>query len=146
MPTPEKKATAEEPKAPVEEPKAPVARRAEPAPEPCPAPEPEAPKARAKRDRRADEPVSSEALLERDGDVTILPKTPKEIAQQGTKIARAGSLDAGGNPPEDAPTGELPLVRIWALDTDVNTNRRVTDADPLRGDAVTSDPTLLGVR
>jgi hypothetical protein len=76
------------------------------------------------------------------GSITKLPKTPQEIAAEGTKVALSGSLDAGGNlPPNDQSDAEKPLRRVWALDTDVNTNRR-NDADPLQGDFVTSDPEL----
>ncbi len=80
------------------------------------------------------------------GSVTKLPKTPQEISAEGTKVALSGSLDAGGNlPPAEERFGEQPLKRVWAIDTDVNTNRR-NDADPLQGDFVSSDPELVAAK
>jgi hypothetical protein len=96
----------------------------------------------------------SESLLEREparfakgadegagdpGEVTVLPKTPQEIAEQGTAISASGSLDAGGNVPlPEGRRGQPPLTRVWATDTDPNTNKRF-GFDPLQQDVVTGD-------
>jgi hypothetical protein len=63
------------------------------------------------------------------GQLVEVPKTPEEIAAQGTKLGASGDHSTGGfndpfaNPgrrPEAAPD----MTRVWAMDADHTTNNR----------------------
>ncbi len=59
------------------------------------------------------------------GEVVEVPKTPKEIAEQGTKLAEAGDFSTGGSPVNPSGDPSQPVyARVWGMDTDHTTNNR----------------------
>lgn len=56
---------------------------------------------------------------------TRLPKTGKDVAQEGTDLAVAGDPATGGNVPFLTPR-PVTKERVWATDDDANVNLRGT--------------------
>lgn len=57
------------------------------------------------------------------GEQVVVPKTPKEIAEEGTKLSIAGDFSTGGNLDanlgRDAGSASAPVFsRVWSMDAD----------------------------
>lgn len=66
-----------------------------------------------------------------DGSIVRVPKTPEEIAREGTALGVAGAFATGGSPAVAEAEGEVPVdptiptyQRVWGMDADHTTDNR----------------------
>jgi hypothetical protein len=58
------------------------------------------------------------------GEQVEVPKTPKEIAKEGSELGAAGDFSTGGNLPPQAGSGAPVFARVWSMDADHTTGNR----------------------